>query len=440
VSRLAAVALLTLVAAGALVAPAGSGTQRVRPSGIASADARLRDGQTRTLLTVHGLGRFTASCAPGRVGVSFTADHLLPTSDLVVERTHGAPLATGVGPDRSLTPEPPAAVLSQHWQFAPFAAAQVQVATASVAGRAIGTRECSASALVTTGPDQGATITALKGSDPLSRPHSRGLTRSAGLTWMLPSGWRAVDQRLTALSEPVHRLAAATFDLRQTRPDRDCSPDTARRQMPADGALVYLLESRETAARPSALAKLPPRPRQFRLPAPRNHECLGFGSTVTWAEQGRALTAEVLLGPEASDRRVRQVERLLDSLTVDPIAPPEPPLGWRSAISGAYDSIRVPPGWSAHALKRTHTVKRPRLLFRVSNGTVTLRVDELQRGPASPAFPPAGQPLSFDAHRRAGMSFRDYRFSLRIVGAGAADLALAEISARSLGLSGVGRG
>jgi hypothetical protein len=182
VTRFTALSLATLVATGALAAPAGSGTQqRVRPSGIVSADARIAAGETRTLLQVHGLGRFSVTCASGHVGVTFTADHLLPTSDLVVERTHGTPLARGLRPDGEVTPEPPAAVLSQHWQIAPFAAAQVQVAIASVAARAIGDRACSASVLVLTGPDQGPTITALKGSDPLSRPHPRGLTPSAGL-------------------------------------------------------------------------------------------------------------------------------------------------------------------------------------------------------------------------------------------------------------------
>lgn len=279
--------------------------------------------------------------------------------------------------------------------------------------------------------------------DQRARPSGIASADPDGLAWTLPAGWRAVDEHLTALSEPVHRLAAATFDLHQTPPDRDCSPDTARRQMPAGGALVYLLESRETEARPRALAKVPERPRHFRLPAPRNSECLGLGSRILWSEQGRVLEAEVLLDPRAGTRRVHQVEALLDSLQVEPIAPPPPPIGWRSVVSGAYDSIRVPPGWSASALKRTHTVKRPRLLFRISNASVTLRVDERRRGPASPAFPPASQPLTFDARGRAGMSFRGYRFALRITatpGASPADLALAEISARSLGLSGVGRG
>jgi hypothetical protein len=266
---------------------------------------------------------------------------------------------------------------------------------------------------------------------------------AAGLAWSLPAGWRAVGPRLTALASPVQRLAAATFDLRQSRPDRDCRPDTARAQLPAHGALVLLLENRESAGSPRTLAKLPPRPARFRLPAAMNAECFGRGRMVWWTEQGRAFQAHVLLGRRAGPARRQQVEALLDSLTVQRIPPPPPPAGWRTTTSGAYDSMRVPPGWSARALRHPHSTRRPRLLFRIAAGSVVVRVVEHPRGPISPAFPRARQPLVFDAHRRAGFGFAGYRFSIRIhadPGASARDLEWAEISARTLGVSRVGRG
>ena len=125
--------------------------------------------------------------------------------------------------------------------------------------------------------------------------------------------------------------------------------------------------------------------------------------------------------------------------------PPSPPAGWRHVVSGAYDSMRVPPGWSARALKRPKRTPRPRLLFRIAkpDGSVVVRVAEHRRGPPSPAFPPAREPLVIDANRRAGMSFRGYRFSIRTVARPHAtphDLEWADVSARSLGVSGVGRG
>ncbi|MDA0161960.1 hypothetical protein OM076_16925 [Solirubrobacter ginsenosidimutans] len=268
---------------------------------------------------------------------------------------------------------------------------------------------------------------------------------AAGLSWTLPAGWEPVRSQLTALVQPVHRLAAATFPLRQDAPDRDCGPETARAQIPAGGALVYLLEDREAEARPKRLAHYPARPRHFRVARARTYECLGLGAIVWWTEQGRALQAQVVLGPRAGAARRHQVEALLDSLVVQAIAPPAPPTGWRSVVSGAYDSMRVPPGWQAHALKRVHTTPRSRRLFRVANpaDTVVVRVTEQTRGRPSPAFPPAASALVFDAHRRAGLSFRGFRFSIRIFtrpGSSASDLAWAEISARSLGVSGVGRG
>ena len=267
----------------------------------------------------------------------------------------------------------------------------------------------------------------------------------ADLAWTPPAGWRAVGPQLTQVGEPAHRLAAATFDVRQTKPDHNCSPATARRQMPPDGALVLLLESRETSARPRALARLPRRPEHFRLGRPVNLECFGHGWTVVWREQGRALQAVAMFGPTAWPARRRQAEALLDSLVVQPVPPPPPPAGWRFVVSDAADSMRVPPGWSGRALRDKRATPRPRLLFRIANrdGTVIVRVREHPRGPASPAFPHAREPLVFDAQRRAGLAWRGYRFSIRIIareGAPPRDLEWAELSARSLGVSGAGRG
>jgi hypothetical protein len=259
-----------------------------------------------------------------------------------------------------------------------------------------------------------------------------------GLAWTLPPGWHALETRPTAVVEPAHVLTAASFPLRQTLQDRSCEPETARRQLPRDGAVVFLIEYRD------GTPKLPQRPKPFRLGRPGPLECFGHGTTVAWTEQGRALQAIVMLGDRARAAK-RQAEALLDSLDVQPVPPPPPPAGWRFVVSGAYDSMRVPPGWSAQALKRPKRTPRPRRLFRIANRdrSVVVRVVEHRRGRPSPKFPPARAPLVFDVNRRAGMSFRGYRFAIRLVarpGAGARDLELAEISARSLGVSGVGRG
>ena len=98
---------------------------------------------------------------------------------------------------------------------------------------------------------------------------------------------------------------------------------------------------------------------------------------------------------------------------------------------------------TATASATAGAVRRPRLLFRIANRRVVVRVVELPRGPLSAAFPRAREPLVFDPHWRAGFGFAGYRFSIRVhasPGASARDLEWAEISARTLGVSAVGRG
>src|SRR5262249_57267312 len=121
-----------------------------------------------------------------------------------------------------------------------------------------------------------------------------------------------------------------------------------------DGAVVFLLEDLETRARPKAFTKIPPRPAHFTVPRAAGFDCRGTGSMLHWREQGRALQADILLGPKAGRQRREQVEALLDSLVVQKIPPPAPPIGWRHVRSGAYDSMAVPPGWSARALQHPH--------------------------------------------------------------------------------------
>ena len=425
-----AVLIIAIAATAALVAQTATAGDRTRPTGITSADARLQTGAHKTLLAQKGLGRWVASCSKQGVTVTFTADRLLPTSDLVIAGTQGAPRARTIQPSKTVS-SATATVLSERWQIAPFAAAQVQVAVATVAARATHAG-CAASVLVLTGPDQGATITrAPRGwhEVPLKATPKPALPPDA-MQWTLPSGWQAVPEHLTSLGEPVHRLAAASFPLRQTHPDRDCSPDTARKEMPKDGALVFILESLETNARPNTLAKLPARPAHFTVRRVQNFECLGPGAVFHWTEHVRALQADVLLGPKAGTQRRAQVERLLDSLVVEPIGPPSAPIGWHVIRSHSYDSMRVPPGWTARALQHPHETPRPRALFRIANpqGTVVVNVTELRRGRAQ-------------AHDT--LRIRGYRFRTRIEaqdGAAQGDIEQAQISAQSLGVSGVGRG
>jgi hypothetical protein len=142
--------------------PADRSAARLAGPEIASADLRVSAGRSATILRVPSVGRWSATCSPDhRVAIAFVADRLLPTSDVVVARTAGAPLGRRVDPGDAVRPDPPLEVVSERWQIAPFASAQVRVTSADVAGRGVhesGSRwSCAASVVAVTGPDQGAT-------------------------------------------------------------------------------------------------------------------------------------------------------------------------------------------------------------------------------------------------------------------------------------------
>jgi hypothetical protein len=303
-----------------------------------------------------------------------------------------------------------------------------------------------------------------------------------GLAWTLPPGWFDVTQPLTGVVEPPQQLAAATFALHQSKPDRGCSPDMARRQLPPDGVLVQLVEHRDSAGVRARLRKLPPRPRHFRLHrrAIRPLECFGPALNVPFRTRERAFQAFVMVGARVTRPHLAQAERLLDSLVVQRIPPPPPPARWPTVSTEAGDGLSVPFGWRAGSLDVPRRLPRPRLLFWTSNHAlpqhpsgrrpslgepalperlaedgVALWIVEQRRGPASQAFPkpppkwfgdpgtyapaPAGANYSV---RRARLSWRGNRFEADVLTGPKArppDVARAYTSAGSLGLSSVGR-
>src|SRR5690349_21854863 len=84
---------------------AGDVPRDPRPA-IASADLLLRPGAGKVILHVPRVGWWTARC-DDKVSIEFVADHLLPTSDIVVSRTSGTPLARRVNPHHRVIPDPP---------------------------------------------------------------------------------------------------------------------------------------------------------------------------------------------------------------------------------------------------------------------------------------------------------------------------------------------
>ncbi len=243
--------------------------------------------------------------------------------------------------------------------------------------------------------------------------------------------------------------------------------------LPADGALVLLLESRWAAGVPSRLRSFPRRPRHLRFPRRAvGLECSGVARAVAFRESGRGLSATLWVGPRAPRSRRREANRLLDSLRVEEVPPPrrEPWELWPERITEAGDSMHVPPGWASGTLAVPRRIHRPRLLFYAATaplpgwqrgrrerlgtprepGTsgVVLWVAEHHRGPTSARYPSlredpfkdraAFQPWGASSQRARG-GWRGYRFSVTITAgerATAGDVERAYESAASIALSG----
>ena len=367
---------------------------------------------------------------PGRSAWRFVADHVLATSDLVVARSSDRPPRPGAS--SWATPsaaEPPAAVLSQRWQIAPLRF------RASPRDRGDGRRpprerdrECAASVVAVIGPDQGATVTGCTArrlvlavrraggggrSRPSPRPRARvaapvadapPLSRrhlpspapdahsaaptppvasdpAAGLRWTLPAGWRPVPSRLTALAQPVHgsprrrsRCGGRARSRLRAGHGAGAAAGRRRARLPARG-------SRGRGAA-KALGRYPARPAHFRVGRARGTSAWGSARSCggpSRAARSRRRSCSAARGPRAGGGRSRRCWTRSSSRRSHRRR--RPPAGDPS-ISGAYDSMRVPPGWQAHALRRVHTTPRPRRLFRLANrdGTVVVRVTEHRRG------------------------------------------------------------
>jgi hypothetical protein len=138
---------------------------------------------------------------------------------------------------------------------------------------------------------------------------------AAGITFAQPGGWHLTMPPISSLSVPRERLLLTSY-----RADRggNCGPDRAERELPADGALVYLMEYRPSAKR----SAFPPRPAHFRLRRADlgNYECWRVPSyLIRFRDAGRLFQLHVALGPHATAAHRAQVLRILDSLRFEPL-------------------------------------------------------------------------------------------------------------------------
>jgi hypothetical protein len=145
--------------------------------------------------------------------------------------------------------------------------------------------------------------------------------RADGLSADVPRGWHVVSRPLTDVSSPVQRLVVTSFGVSRHRPDGGCSPASALREMPRDGALLFMFEYQGPTHHDAQ--REPPRPRQFRLDPKtlQPYECMGRSYMMRFRDHGRVFQAHVYLGRRASSRTRDRVLGVLDSLRIRPASP-----------------------------------------------------------------------------------------------------------------------
>jgi len=143
-----------------------------------------------------------------------------------------------------------------------------------------------------------------------------------GGTWILtPPGWNFLEEPSGPL-EPKTLFAIANYPIER---GGDCAPTTALDALPADGALAWLIEYRDTQGE-----RLPTRPERFSLDPSSlaNYECSGTHATYLFRFQdaGRYLQVQVAFGDEASSEVRDEMLASLSSLLVDRCPPADHPV------------------------------------------------------------------------------------------------------------------
>jgi hypothetical protein len=181
--------------------------------------------------------------------------------------------------------------------------AAARITAACVAAAAVATAGCATSSQPT-GPAQDST--------PARRTHT-----AAGISVATPRGWQLTRPPITAVTYPAERLLLTSF---RTARGGNCAPDRAARDLPADGALVYLFEYRRPRGDPwrgLRRRSFPPRPAHFALRRSDrgNFECWRVPTyLLRFRAADRPFQLHVALGAKAGAARRTQVLRILDSL------------------------------------------------------------------------------------------------------------------------------
>lgn len=159
----------------------------------------------------------------------------------------------------------------------------------------------------------------------------------AGIAIELAPGWQAAASSLTPnLSDPRERLSVGTFPLEWRKSGCEHLPSGALHAISAEDAFVTLFEQgRPTPANgypESRFSSVGPRPEPLRPDFSEQSEltaCMGPGkrpvreSFMNFTDAGRAFYLHVVVGDEASEETRAELNRMLDSLRIDPNQPPD---------------------------------------------------------------------------------------------------------------------
>lgn len=138
------------------------------------------------------------------------------------------------------------------------------------------------------------------------------------ISFHYPAGWHVLPrQGWSDESVSPPRLAVLSFSLPGWSPEGDCTGTAAIARLPADGAIVFLLQEDGNWG---------PRPRRFSLRGVSlvRYECFGPSYRLAFRDHSRGFVAFVALGRAAGAPRVELALTILDSLRVAGPRPPAP--------------------------------------------------------------------------------------------------------------------
>jgi hypothetical protein len=139
------------------------------------------------------------------------------------------------------------------------------------------------------------------------------------LSIRVPLGWHVLRGWLSDVTEPVPRLAVASFRARLSRRTCECGfPNVVN--FPRHGAFIFIWEYLHASRR--GLSRVPSRPAHFHVVRAHGvrHTCDGSSDTFGFKAADRVFQVEVYLGPGTGPGLRSHVGAMLDSLRIRPDA------------------------------------------------------------------------------------------------------------------------